>query len=47
MYAKILSNKHDYTPFNRRIFDEAAIVATTIEQFKNSTFENFYMNKSE
>ena len=42
LYIKLLEDKDACALVNRRIFDEAATIATTIARIKNSTFENFY-----
>lgn len=47
LYVKILLTKDECSVISRKVFEEAAIIATTIAQFKNSTFSNFYMNRSE
>lgn len=46
LYAKILYDKDECALINRRIFDEAATVATTIVRIKNDTFDNYYINKN-
>ncbi|KAK9685449.1 hypothetical protein QE152_g38033 [Popillia japonica] len=46
LYAKILYDKDECSSINRRIFDEAATVATSLARIKNATFENFYINDS-
>lgn len=44
LYIKLLEDKDKCAQINRKVFSEAAIIATTIAEFKNSTFSNFYQS---
>lgn len=46
LYVKILQDKDRCSQLNRKAFEEAAIIATTIAEFKNSTFSNFFVSKT-
>nr|QBP37025.1 putative coat protein [Lampyris noctiluca rhabdo-like virus 1] len=47
LYFKLYHDKDASSLLGRRIFEVAATVATTIAQYRNSTFINFFVNRTE